>query len=190
MVYSLNNMTEEKSSTSDISEKMKLAQSGNQQAYRELLHAVCVELNSFLIRKIANESDREDVLQNILIAIHNARHSYTPGRPFKPWMYAIANHKVIDYYRQNKRKSDHEAGDLDIDFSYRDETISNMETNEQLEQLLKKLPAKQALIVKLMKLDGLSVKETAAMMEMSVSAVKVSAHRAYKIILKELKNED
>ena len=183
-------MIEDKSHIPDISEKMVLAQSGDKQAYRDLLHTVSSELNPFLIKKIANESDREDVLQNILIAIHNARHSYTPGRPFKPWMYAIANHKVIDYYRQNKRKSDHEIGDLETDFLYSDETISELETNELLEQLLKKLPARQALIVKLMKLDGLSVKETAAMMEMTVSAVKVSAHRAYKIIQKEFKNED
>jgi RNA polymerase sigma-70 factor (ECF subfamily) len=163
-----------------LSEKMSLAQAGNKQAYEELLLEISVELKPFLARKIANESDREDVLQNILIAIHNGRHSYTPGRSFKPWLYAIANHKVIDYYRSNRRKADNEVADIDSEIAFTDETESLFETKEYLMQLLNTLPPKQAKILKLMKLDGLSVKETAAIMEMSISAVKVSAHRAYK----------
>ncbi|MDH5656760.1 MAG: sigma-70 family RNA polymerase sigma factor [Spirochaetia bacterium] len=182
-------MPDQEAEKDPLSSLMDQSQKGNQNAYKQLLSQIQIELKPLLIKKIANEEDREDILQNILIAIHNARHSYTPGRPFRPWMSAIANHKIIDYYRQKNRQSSRETDQEDTDFAWNDETQIRLETNEQIESLLGKVSQKQARILKYMKLEGLSVKETATLMEMSVSAVKVAAHRAYKKLKKEIEKE-
>ena len=166
------------------------AQNGDHGVYKQLLSSISTEIGNFIRRKVSNPDDREDILQDILISIHNARHTYTPGRPFKPWLYAVANHKIIDYYRSRARRSNREQTDEGEHFIFIDETENALETKEYIEDLLSNLTPKQQKILRLLKLERLSVKETASILGMSVSAVKVNAHRAYKVLRKINQNEN
>ena len=50
-------------------------------------------------------------MQEALITIHKARHTYDPGRPFGPWFYAIVNSRLIDALRSKKRLGAREVVD-------------------------------------------------------------------------------
>ncbi len=153
------------------------AQEGNRDSYRLFLEEVGVLLERSL-RKYIPGADLEDIVQETLFAIHHAKHTYLPSRPLLPWIFAIGKNKAIDYLRKMKRKN--EIPILEHDF----EQVENFPLEEELriDDLMKgmqQLPAKQKFILEQMKLNDRSVREVAKELNMSESAVKVSASRAY-----------
>lgn len=59
-------------------------------------------LRQFIRRKIANPDDAEEVLQDVLYAFLEAIRDFTGTAKLTTFLYAIANHKVIDFYRRKK----------------------------------------------------------------------------------------
>ena len=170
---------------------MARAQQGDTAAYKNVLETITPILRSFVTKKLNRSEDVEDVVQEILVSIHKASHTYDTNRPFKTWMYTIASHRVSDFLRAHYRKGDERhavdyddiaygiANDADVTDSY--------ETSEYLDKALSELPDNQRKIIEMMKLEGYSVAETAGEMNMSESAVKVAAHRAMKILSQKAK---
>lgn len=163
---------------------MRLAQSGNNAAYSELLRAITPLIRGFIYNRIGNGADHDDILQEVLLGIHRASQTYNTDRPFKSWMFAIADHKVKDYLRHYYRKKTLTQVDFEkIQDFLIDPVTEDGYANEVLSELLEALPKKQRRIVHMMKIDGDSAKEIAEAMDMSVSNVKVTAHRAYKVLI-------
>src|ERR1700739_4009766 len=80
---------------------MAAAQVGDANAYRILLS----ELSAWLRRHFARRLPRamtEDAVEDVLLAIHEKRHTYDPTRPFGPWLAAIARCKWTDRLRSLK----------------------------------------------------------------------------------------
>src|SRR5258705_1700844 len=101
---------------------MERAQRGDGEAYGALLADVASPLSRFLRRRIDDPNDLEDVYQDTLMALHRARHTYDPSRPFEPWLFAIARHVAVDHFRYRMVHTSHEilveelpepAGDAD-----------------------------------------------------------------------------
>src|SRR5277367_6363609 len=46
----------------------------------------------------------EDIVQDILFAVHLKRHTWDPNAPFAPWLFAIARNKLIDALRRRGRR--------------------------------------------------------------------------------------
>lgn len=166
---------------------MKQALSGDQQAYAALLKDISRLLRPFLAMRLSFTSEVDDLLQEILISIHKARHTYDGERPFKPWVYAIAKFRLQDYLRAHY--SDQLQQALDI-ADFENELPANVTESaisyESISGAVGELPQKQATIVQLMHQEGYTAREVAAKTGMSESAVKVAAHRAYKILRKKL----
>ncbi|MBI5620190.1 RNA polymerase sigma factor [Candidatus Gottesmanbacteria bacterium] len=59
-------------------------------------------LRSFIRGKVANPEDAEEVLQDALFAFLEAIRDFTGASKLKTFLYAIASHKVIDWYRRKK----------------------------------------------------------------------------------------
>ena len=163
---------------------MQLAQNGNNSAYENLLQEISPLLRGFIFKRIGDSSDNEDILQEILFGIHRAGHTYNTARPFTSWMFAIADYKVKDYLRSQYRKKQLKQ----IDFIEAEELLAKQITEEPkskelLNELFAVLPKTQRRIVYMMKIDGYTAEQVAKSMDMSVSNVKVTAHRAYKLLI-------
>ena len=113
------------------------------------------------------------------MAIFEARHTYEPGRPFEPWLFAIARNITVDYTRRRWSRSHWE--ELVAEPPERPADTSNTAAPE-LEAVLAKLPSDQRQAFSMLKLDGLSLEAAAARAGVSVGALKVRAHRAYKAL--------
>jgi RNA polymerase sigma-70 factor (ECF subfamily) len=167
-------------------ELMLLARQGDNSAYAMLLRSITPVLRSFIARRLFAPADVEDVLQDILLSIHRAIHTYDSGRPFKMWMFAIARHRLNDHLRRFYKA----ALVPDISFDELADKISapdvtgDHEWREYLNVMLDTLPQKQRNIIVAMKIEGRSAEETARAMNMSPSAVKVAAHRGYKTLVR------
>ncbi|GAC1525577.1 MAG: sigma-70 family RNA polymerase sigma factor [Collimonas sp.] len=173
--------------TLDWSIYMARAQEGDVGAYRRLLVEITPYLRGLAIRRIAQRSDAEDTVQDILLTIHTVRHTYDPARPFGPWLVAIASRRIIDGLRRQGR---HHAHETPLDQEY--ETLSAHAANLQegaadasmLRAAVARLPVGQRDAIQMLKLEEMSLKEAAASSGMSVAALKTATHRALKSLRK------
>ncbi len=157
--------------------------SGNASAYRLFLTELARHLRGYLRRRIPQlQDDAEDLVQEILLAVHNARHTYRPDEPLTAWVHAIARYKLMDFFRaRSRRESLHDPIDDDADiFCAPDDEATD--ARRDIGKLLEHLPDKQRLSILHVKLQGLSVTETAQLTGLSESAVKVSVHRGLKAL--------
>jgi RNA polymerase sigma-70 factor (ECF subfamily) len=166
---------------------MKLALHGDQRAYADLLQETSRLLRPFLAKRLNFINEVDDVLQEILISIHKARHTYDGNRPYKPWVYAIAKFRLQDYLRTHYLDHLRQAVDLDdMEESLSENVTETAISYESISGEVQKLPEKQATILQLMHQEGYTAKEVAEKLGMKESAVKVAAHRAYKILRSKL----
>jgi len=156
---------------------------GDAAVYRLFLSQLAAHLRVFLRRRLnRTPQDVEDLVQEILLAVHNKRHTYDPAQPVTAWIHAIARYKLIDLLRRRSR-TDVLHDTLDED----DELLSGGDTEAaeasyDIARLLEQLPDRQRLPILHVKLRGESVSETAGRTGMSESAVKVGIHRGLKAL--------
>ncbi|HDS1737108.1 sigma-70 family RNA polymerase sigma factor [Pseudomonas sp. BP8] len=168
---------------------------GDAGAYREFLSALAVHMRGFLRRRLPQHpAEVEDLLQEVLLAVHNARHTYRAQQPLTAWVQAIARYKLADYRRAYARRdARHELLEDDSDlFASNDEEQS--QASRDLLKLLEYLPERQRLPIVHVKLEGLSVEQAAQVTGLSSSAVKVGIHRGLKALARLIRgrndNED
>lgn len=158
---------------------MQAMQQGDPDSCRALLDDIGSSLTYFLRRRVADQHELEDVYQEVFMAIFEARHTYEPGRPFEPWLFAIARNIAVDYTRRRWARARWE--ELVAQLPEQPADVSNTAAPE-LGAVLAKLPSDQREAFSMLKLDGLSLEAASAKAGVSVGALKVRAHRAYKAL--------
>lgn len=162
-------------STDDWQGLMRKAQGGDAAAYRDLLLSLRPWLLAYIRRRLKGGDD-EDLVQMTLLSLHEKRHTYDPSAPFLPWIAAVARHKLIDYVRKTGR---HVHVELDEDLGAEDGFQPDL-ARRDVDVLLARLPKDQARVIRLAKLDDLSVDEVARATGKTPSSVKVVVHRGLK----------
>ena len=76
---------------------------GRADMFTELVHRYERELYRYLARYLGDPSLAEDVFQNTFLQVHLKRGLFENGRPFRPWLYAIATHQAVDSLRKAGR---------------------------------------------------------------------------------------
>jgi RNA polymerase sigma-70 factor, ECF subfamily len=165
---------------------MEALQKGDPDACRALFDDIGPSLTYFLRRRVSDAHELEDVYQEVFMALFEARHTYEPGRPFEPWLFAIARNIAVDYSRRRWSRARWE--ELVAEPPEQLAEVSNRGAPE-LETLLAKLPSDQREAFAMLKLDGLSIETASAKAGVSAGALKVRAHRAYKALKRLLGDE-
>jgi RNA polymerase sigma-70 factor, ECF subfamily len=163
---------------------MRLAQDGDQMAYASLLVLLTSVTRQFVRRRLGGAVTWvDDVVQETLLAIHGARHTYDPARPFAPWFYAIASNRMIDVLRRERRVASHELGsDAVPDPTDAAGSRHSEIDGEAIRSALQTLPVRQRDVIEGLKYRDESVRDVAGRLGMSESAVKVTAHRGYRAL--------
>jgi RNA polymerase sigma-70 factor (ECF subfamily) len=173
--------------TDNFEALMKQSLDGDQRAYAALLKETSRFLRPFLAKRLSFTNEVDDLLQEILISIHKARHTYDGNRPYKPWVYAIAKFRLQDYLRAHYSDQLRHAVDFDeLEERLPEHVTETAISYESISGEVQKLPEKQATILQLMHQEGYTAKEVAEKLGMNESAVKVAAHRAYKVLRSKL----
>jgi RNA polymerase sigma-70 factor, ECF subfamily len=161
---------------------------GDGAAYRQFLAELGAHLRGFLRRRLHDgASDIEDLVQEILLAIHNGRHTYRAEEPLTAWIHAIARYKLTDYFRGRAR---HDALNDPLDDAFELLAAPDLEpaqAKRDLGKLLEQLPDRQRLPIMHVKLEGLSVTETAKLTGLSEAAVKIGVHRGLKALAAKIR---
>ncbi|MEP6391649.1 MAG: sigma-70 family RNA polymerase sigma factor [Halioglobus sp.] len=150
---------------------MVAAQKGEQEPYRQLLAEVGEAVSRYLTVRFGAHAMIEDCVQDVLMAMHEGRHTYNPSKKFRPWLFTIARHKAIDALR--KRNARREVPEEEVAGVYSEDVTEGIDRGK----LLARLSTTYCEAVTLTKLVGLSNAEAAARLQISESAVKVRVHR-------------
>jgi RNA polymerase sigma-70 factor (ECF subfamily) len=173
-----------KARDAEWSELMRSAIAGDEAAYRVLLEALSQLLRGVVRRGFAGvgvaRDDVEDVVQDVLLAIHLKRHTWDPAMPLGPWVLAIARNKMIDDLRRRGRR--HEVAidltQFDIEGEDQQASIDAHDVN----RVLSRLSDRNRDIVRSISIDGHSAREVAERLGLTEVAVRVALHRSLKTL--------
>lgn len=127
-------------------------------------------LKAFLRSKVSNPEDAEDLLQEILIKTHKSLQTITDKSKIKSWIFQIANHTIIDFYRQNKNQNELTADDLWYD--EQDEALVVKGLSRCLLPFIKQLPKEEADLLIAVEIEEVSQKEYAENNGLNYSTLK------------------
>ena len=155
---------------------MAKAQKGDSRAYTVLLSECSSWLARYFSRRIA-PSQVDDLVQDVLLAVHRKRASYDPTRPFLPWLAAIARYRWVDQLRKHYRAEEEELHEGSaVEESEEDAVMARV----SLDRLFGNLTPNQIEAIEIVKIEGHSVRDAAERTGQSESAVKVNIHRGLK----------
>jgi len=155
------------------------AQRGEAEAYGELLNEIGPMVMSFLRGRVREAEEVEDLYQEIFMAIHRARHSYDAARPVEPWLFAIARHIVADHAERRRARR---AREVVVAVPPERAVESDAHLKPELEQALRRMSGEQRQAIALLRVEGLPVEAAARRAGTSPGALRVRAHRAYKVL--------
>jgi RNA polymerase sigma-70 factor (ECF subfamily) len=163
------------------------AQSGDSAAYRELLSALVPVIRRAVVKSLPSPDSADDVVQEVLLSVHKALHTYDSNRPFTPWLMAIVSFRKTDFLRQHYAARGNKQVSLEsVDIpDYLNSSDSSMNCHD-IENAINELPKKQRKVVELLKIKGFSTKEVSEQTGLSETAVKVTMHRALQKLKEKL----
>lgn len=167
---------------------MMAAQAGDGAAYQALLRD-CIPVIKAIARRRGVVADRiDDAVQDVLLTIHRARHTYDPDRSFTAWLSVIAERRAIDLIRRTRRQAQREVYAPLAFESHVDEatnplrSIAVVATRGVVARAVETLPARQREAVQRLVLEERSLADAAAVTRRSKGSLKVSLHRALKAL--------
>lgn len=166
--------------------QMAAAQAGDRAAYEGLLHDCVPLIRAFARRQGVPADYIDDVVQDALLTLHRARHTYDPARSFTAWLRTIAERRAIDKMRRIGRQRAREIYAPVAFASYADDTAEVRHSGDaagaRVKQALADLPQRQREAVHALVLEEKSLAEAAMVMGRSKGALKVNLHRALKAL--------
>ncbi len=171
-------------SFADLDRWMERYQQADPESPAALVVALSPPLLRFFRSQVASREHADDLLQETWLRIHRVRHTYRPGEPVSPWVYAIARRVRIDGYRRTLRITMHETA-MGV-MPERSAPVESGNSVPAFDTLVAALPEGQREVLTMLKVGGLSLDEVARATSSTVGAVKQKAHRAYEKLRKLL----
>jgi RNA polymerase sigma-70 factor (ECF subfamily) len=168
---------------------MRSAISGDSAAYHRLLKAITPVLRAAARRGLSRAGQSidqaEDIVQDILLAVHLKRHTWDANAAFAPWLFAIARNKLIDALRRRGRRVFVNIDDFAETIA--DQPVAETASPTEVAAQLQALPARQRDVLQSIAVESASIKDTAAKFAMSEGAVRVALHRGLASLTGKLK---
>ena len=133
-------------------------------------------LRAFILDRITDGEDADDLLQDIFTKIHNNLSSLKDEGRLTAWLFQITRNAIADYYRQLKVQPPEPALAAGI-VDNQDDNALNREVAGWLEPMLDSLPEKYRQALRLTELEGMKHRELATELGLSLSAAKMRVRR-------------
>jgi RNA polymerase sigma-70 factor, ECF subfamily len=154
---------------------------GDCAAYHHLLLLLTPALRRAIRARAQNVGlDAEDVVQEVLLALHLKRNTWVRGTPVAPWVAAIARNKLVDAHRRRGRRLEISIDSV-VD-TLRGETDDGDDRTADLARGMATLSDRQRQVLTAVSLEGYSAREAAQQLDMSEVAVRVTLHRGLKCL--------
>lgn len=172
---------------------VRRAKQRDQKAFTQLYEANFDKIYRYIVIKIGNETEAEDMTQQVFLnALQSISSFKWQGAPFSAWLYRIAHNQVMDYLRKKKKRPDtlpDEMVNIREDNDKTTDPERMVEHNMNIEQVLaaaQQLTEAQREVISLRFTSDLSTAEVAKIMGRSQGAVKALQHSAIIALRKAL----
>jgi len=171
---------------SEIHEKalLRRLQAGEVTAFEDLYNYYKTPIARNLLRLLRDDDLAQDALQELFTRIWQNRHKIDPERSFRAYLYRVAQHLVVDYYRKaaaNERLQENMLRDQQLDYSPED-TFMDKEQLELLHRIIEQLPAERRRVFEMHKLEGLSYNQIAETLNLKSSVISKHIYHANRFI--------
>jgi RNA polymerase sigma-70 factor (ECF subfamily) len=159
--------------------------SGDDASFEALYDSLATRLYRYIRRHVPDTHRSDDLLQECFLRIHKARGTFLVGAAVLPWAFAIARRLVLDEGRRTRRaprivdEDESVASEPAVASAGPEHLVQAREVARRFADALARLPESQRTTFELLKEDGLTLAEAAAALGVTVTAVKLRAHRAY-----------
>jgi RNA polymerase sigma-70 factor (ECF subfamily) len=158
---------------------------GDDAAFGALYDALAGRLYGYIRRHLSDRQACDDLLQETFFRMHRARGTFVTGAAVLPWAFAIARRLVIDQAGRDRRLPP-VVDDVDPEplipggeADRPEQAVEARQLAQRLAGALARLPDSQRTAFELLKQEGLTLTEAAAVLGITTTAVKLRAHRAY-----------
>jgi len=164
---------------------------GDKDAFGIIVREYTTVVAAMVVRYARNESDREDLAQEVFIRAYRALPKYKGTGSFEGWLRKIAVHTCLDWLRKKKRTESVALGEMDkekgiwvdaeiedINNSPSEEILNSREALEILQKAMESLSPEDNLVIVLKEIEGRSINEISHVTGWSETNVKVRAYRA------------
>jgi RNA polymerase sigma-70 factor (ECF subfamily) len=136
-------------------------------------------LRPYLARRVASAADIDDLLQDIFLRLHQGLSTLHEEERFGGWVYRIANNALVDKARQRARAPRAGSGDDVLTGAPTDSADEDLQSDlgECVALFVSRLPSPYREAVTLTELEGLTQKEAAEMLGVSLSGLKSRVQR-------------
>ena len=166
---------------------MALAASGDMRAFERLVEKHQTLVAGTVARMLGNNSDVEDIAQQVFVRVWKSAKRYEPRAKFTTWLLKITRNLVFNELRRRKRhavtplQGEAEGEELQIEdrrAQAPDASLLEGELQRSIESAIAELPESQRMAVVLRRYQELSYDEIAEVLGQSVPAVKSLLFRA------------
>ena len=179
-----------------LGDLMQAAQEGDRRAYASLLRDCEPVIRRAAIRAGVTGDRVEDVVQETLLTLHNARQTYDPTRSFTAWLSVIAQRRAIDGLRRTGRSDRREVHAPLVYEQHPDSSADSARGWEDagrakdLREAIAGLSASQREAVEHLALREQSLAEASIATGKTTGALKVNLHRALKALKGRIGGKD
>ena len=85
-------------------ELMILYQEGDVEAFNGLYEKYRSMVYGYLLKKIHNRAEVDDIFQTVFLKLHQSRSKYNSQFPFEPWLFAVLRNSMNDHFRKQKKE--------------------------------------------------------------------------------------
>lgn len=175
-------------------ETIERAQSGDDEAFSEIIRAYRKRILGTVYRTISRGDDVEDVGQEVFVRLYDSLRQLRTPQVFEPWLYRLTINACYDYLRRKRREIDVRMADLSEEQVVAvDAALSGKKALEEsrkegarelIEIMLDRVSREDRILLTLKEIQGLSLKELSEVYKVNTNALKVRLFRARKRALK------
>jgi RNA polymerase sigma-70 factor (ECF subfamily) len=141
----------------------------------QIWHQYEISLRSFLYKNLKNQSDVDDILQDVMLKTHQNLHTLSDVSKLKSWLFQIANNAMMDFYR--KQRPSEEVTDEHLGFSESEVSLIE-QMGPCIEPFINCLPQQQKELLIAVDIEGISQKEYALSVGENYSTIKSRAQKS------------
>lgn len=151
----------------------KLSPANSALAFEAIYDRFAAELQVFLRRRVADPATAEDLMQSVWLKVHERFGSLREADKVAPWLFQIARHALIDHQRRLRPT---EA--LPPEIAPEETEAELPDLRPAIVRFLDVLPAEDREALRLTEFDGLTQRELAERLGLSLSGAKSRVQRA------------
>lgn len=144
------------------------------------------QLLSFIKKRIVNQENAEDMLQDVYIKLHKNIHKLRDEQKIVPWIYQVVRNTLNDCYRKCGRENYVEFNEKHIELDIKEENNLNDEVISSMKRIIEELPSKSGEIVKLYEFEDMSHQDLSDKLGINLNTSKSRLKRARNKLKKQL----